>query len=268
MKSYLQRPSENEVNTVDIQRTHKKKPRRRSRFAWFFKLLAVVTLVAAITIGATVFFKVEVVEVVGNAHYTPEQIVEYSGIHKEDNLFALRLSSIADSLEQTLPYLEEVELRRMLPNGVLISVQEWDSVAYVETETGNWLISVGGKILEPGEGDDKIVISGLDVLLPKEGTYLALSQEDEGKKTSLLSLLEELELAETLSLVSAIDLSDNSKITMTYDQRFQVILPMNGDYSYELQVLGAAIQYHTAQERGTFDLTQQDYQAIFIPEGL
>lgn len=250
------------------QRTHERKIKRRSRFAWIFKLLAVLTLVGAVTVGATVFFKVEQVEVVGNAHYTPEELVIASGIYMEDNLFALRLNSIEASMELALPYLESVEASLQLPNGVLLTVQEWDAIAYVETYSGNWLISVGGKILEQGEGDDKIAITGLDVLLPSAGSFIALEQEELEKKTSLLELLAVLEDNGILSLVSAIDLSASTSITMRYDGRFEVILPMSGDYEYELQVLQAAIPYHTEQERGTFDLTQKDYQAVFIPEGV
>ncbi len=249
-------------------RKRNKKPKRRSRFAWLFKLLAAVALVAAITVGATVFFKVEQVEVVGNAHYTPQELVTQSGILKGDNLFALRRGSIANSMEGSLPYLESVEIDLKLPSGILITVEEWTAIASIETHSGNWLISVGGKLLEPGEAEGRIFITGLDVLLPKAGSFVALPQGDENKRTSLLDLLDALEEREALGRVTTIDLSATTQMEVTLDGRFTVILPLNGDYNYDFEVLDAAISHMGAQEKGTFDMTQKDYQAVFIPEEL
>ncbi len=249
------------------QRKRSKYPKRRRRFAWLFKLLAVVTLLGAITVGATVFFQVEQVEVVGNQHYTPEELVVASGIMKGDNLFALGRNSIENAMEGELPYLEAVEITLKLPSGVLITVEEWDAVATVETDTGSWLMSVGGKLLEPGEGDN-ILITGLDVLLPKAGTFLALSQDDQEKNDSLLELLAALEEEDALSQVDLIDMSSSTQITMTYLGRFKVYLPLNGDYEYELRVLEAAIDTLGELGEGTFDLTQQGYEAAFTPREL
>ncbi len=249
------------------RRKRKKQTRRRHRFAWFFKLLAVLALLCAITVGATIFFQVEQVEVVGNQHYTPEELVTASGILKGDNLFLLRQDAIESTMEEALPYLEQVEISLKLPTGVVITVEEWSAVATVETDTGNWLMSVGGKFLEQGE-EDNILITGMDVLLPKAGTFLALPQEDQTKRESILSLLAELEEDGVMEKVSVIDLSDSINITLTYDQRFTVILPLNGDYDYHLQILEAAIATRGEEERGTFDLTQSGYQAGFTPNGL
>ncbi len=249
------------------QRKRKKKPRRRSQFAWFYKLLAVLTVLCAVTVGATVFFQVEEVEVLGNQHYTPEELVTTSGIVRGDNLFTLPRSGIASSMEESLPYLESVEIDLKLPNAICITVEEWEAVASVETDTGDWLISVGGKILETGTHQN-LVITGLDVLLPKAGSFVALPLEDVEKENSLMSLLAALEEGDILSLVSHIDMEESTTLTMTYGGRFQVILPINGDYGYELQVLESAIGHYGDQERGTFDMTQQDYQAVYTPEGL
>lgn len=249
------------------QRKRNKRPKRRSRFAWLFKLLAVVTLLGAVTVGATVFFQVEQVEVVGNQHYTPEELVTASGILKGDNLFALRRNSIETAMEGELPYLETVEIDLKLPSGILITVEEWDAVATVETDTGNWLMSVGGKLLEQGEGDN-ILITGLEVLLPKAGTFLALAQEDQEKNDSLLELLNALEEGDALSLVDLIDMSSSTQITMTYQERFKVYLPLAGDYAYELLVLDAAIDNLGELDEGTLDLTQQGYEAAFTPREL
>ena len=51
-------------------RHNRKRKRGRRRFGLLFKLLCGAALVAAATLGATVFFQVETIAVVGNSRYT------------------------------------------------------------------------------------------------------------------------------------------------------------------------------------------------------
>ena len=62
--------------------------RGRGRFGLLFKVLCLLALVVALTAGATVFFRVEVVSVEGNHRYSREEIVEVAGIQQGDNLYA------------------------------------------------------------------------------------------------------------------------------------------------------------------------------------
>ena len=67
--------------------SHRSRTRRknRGRFGPLFKLLCVVAVVVALTVGATVFFRVEQVTVSGNRRYTEEEIIAASGIELGDN---------------------------------------------------------------------------------------------------------------------------------------------------------------------------------------
>ncbi len=51
-------------------RHNRKRKRGRRRFGLLFKLLCGAALVAAATLGATVFFQVETIAVTGNSRYT------------------------------------------------------------------------------------------------------------------------------------------------------------------------------------------------------
>ena len=65
--------------------SHRSRTRRRSRgrFGPLFKLLCLLAVGVALTVGATVFFRVESVVISGNQRYTQEEILAASAIAME-----------------------------------------------------------------------------------------------------------------------------------------------------------------------------------------
>lgn len=277
---------------MSAARKSKRSRRNRGRFSFLFKLLTIVAVVAAMTVGATVFFKVEQVVVEGNQRYTAQEVDNASGIQIGDNLFRLNKYQIKSDILQTLPYVEGVSIVRRLPSTVAITVHEWDAVARiaytplpesavvekteeegetppVETaEEGQmWLVSVGGKLLEVAPEDSQaILVSGLTVLSPKAGTMLAVPQEQQDKLNCLLALLDALEAREQLSFVTEIDLTAAAQVRMRYDNRFWVKMPVNGDFTYCLRALEEVVKQRAPNEKGTMDMTREDYAVVYSPE--
>ena len=165
-------------------RTHR---RNRGRFGPVFKLLCVIAVGVALTVGATVFFRVEVISVSGSQRYTQEDIIAASGIEMGDNLYALNKVRIGRNIRTLLPYIGELSITRPLPSTIVIRVTEWEAVARLavpdqvqaaaareelagENESAEppalaqepWLISVKGKLLEPAPADSAVVtVTGL-----------------------------------------------------------------------------------------------------------
>lgn len=135
----------------------RKRRRSRGRLGPLFKLLCLLTLVVALTAGATVFFRVEQVVVTGNSRYTQDEIIEVTGIEKGDNLYGWNKFAIAQRLRQTLPYIGEVTIRRALPSTILITVAEWEAVARIEPPTAQELLALQGELEEeePAQEDGK-----------------------------------------------------------------------------------------------------------------
>ena len=277
---------------MSAARNSKRSRRNRGRFSFLFKLLAIVAIGAALTVGATVFFKVEQVVVEGNQRYTAQEVDNASGIQIGDNLFRLNKYQIKSDILQTLPYVEGVNIVRRLPSTIAITVHERDAVARIaytplpesavteqtaegegtvqmETAKENevWLISVGGKLLEVSPEDSQaILVSGLTALAPKAGTMLAVPQEQQDKLNGLLALLGALEERGTISFVTEIDLTAAAQVRMRYDNRFWVKMPVNGDFTYFLRALEAVVEQRGPGEKGTMDLTREDYVVVYSPE--
>lgn len=111
----------------------RKRRRRRNKgqFSFLLKILTMAAVFAAMTMGATVFFQMERVEVTGNRRYTPQEIERVSGLTQGDNLFRINKYEIAEDILQALPYVEDVDISRRLPSTIRITVQEWDAAALI-----------------------------------------------------------------------------------------------------------------------------------------
>ena len=286
-------------------RHNRKRKRGRRRFGLLFKLLCGAALVAAATLGATVFFQVETIAVVGNSRYTAQEVIDASGVQIGDNLFQMNKNQISQRILQQLPYVGEVSPQRGLPSTLTIQVTEISAAAQVEVyqddsaqaepaaEDGSgdsgegdssqtegeelptladqpWLISASGKLLEAApEGSGALSVTGLTVLAPQAGTMLAVPQEQQSRLATLKELLSALEAAGELDQVSSIDLTHSTWVGMRYRENFDARLPLGEDMAHSLAVLSAAVedtlQTRGPQAAGTMDLTQEMADAIFTP---
>ena len=269
-------------------RHNRKRKRGRRRFGLLFKLLCGAALVAAATLGATVFFQGETIAVVGNSRYTAQEVIDASGVQIGDNLFQMNKNQISQRILQQLPYVGEVSPQRGLPSTLTIQVTEISAAARVEVyqeaslqaettdESGGaeedssgqtdgaegeeeepqtladqpWLISTSGKLLEVApEGSGALSVTGLTVLAPQSGTMLAVPQEQQYRLDALKELLSALEEMGQLDQVSSIDLTHSTWVGMRYRGTFDARLPLGEDLSHSLAVLSAAVE-NTIQTRG------------------
>ena len=273
-----------------MARKKQKSRRGRSRLGKVIQFLFVVALLGAMTVGATVFFRVEQVEVSGNARYTQEEIVACTGIKPGDNLFRMNKFAIQDHVKEEMPYIEDILIRRRLPSTITVAVTEWDAVAQVlpnenwvapEVEEGetapvatevSWLISVGGKLLEQAPAEDaRMKITGLTALDARDGIQISVPEEESGRLLSVVALMDELERREMLADVSVMRVGSTS-IVLEYLGRYDVKLPLEGDFSYKLESLLAAVADQEGKRGqdivGTFDLTQKNYTVGYSPKRL
>ena len=113
------------------KRRKRRRRRNKGHFSFLLKILTMAAVFAAMTMGATVFFQMERVEVAGNHRYTAQEIERVSGLKQGDNLFRINKYEIEEDILQALPYVEDVDISRRLPSTIQITVQEWDAVALI-----------------------------------------------------------------------------------------------------------------------------------------
>ena len=283
-------------------RTHR---RSRGRFGPLFKLLCVLAVVVALTGGATVFFRVETVEVTGNQRYTQEEIIAASGIQMGDNLYALNKVSIDRKIRTRLPYVGELSINRALPSTIRIDVTEWEAVAQVaapgveqvtayQEEAGEkaaavreelgegkkdgepaalaqepWLISVRGKLLEQApENSTAIAVTGLTAIAPQAGEMVKVPEGEATRLEALTALLGAMEDADLFREISRIQL-EATRLIVRYADRFDVKMKLNADFGYNIRLMRAVREQmeekYGPEAAGTIDLTQEKHEAVYSP---
>ena len=269
--------------------SHRSRTRRRNRgrFGPLFKLLCVLCVILALTVGATVFFRVEQVTVSGNQRYTQEEIIAASGIQLGDNLYSLNKVRIDQNIRTTLPYIGDLTINRALPSTIQITVTEWEAVAQVaapgveqvaayQEEAGEkavttaqepWLISVKGKLLEPAPPDSAaIAVTGLIPLSPQAGSMMEVPEGEHTRLAALTALLEALGEAGMQSQVSDIRL-EATQLMVRYAGRFDVKMKLNADFSYDVRLMQAIREKMEEQDGegacGSMDLTRSP--AVYAP---
>ncbi len=246
------------------QRRHRSRRRRRGQFGGLYRFFAIVAVIAAISAACVIFFRINTVTVQGNTRYTAQEIVEVSGIKAGDNLVALSKGQIASVIRTSLPYVESVSIRRVLPDGVEITVRERVAVASVDSADGRWLISSQGKLLEKADGHKVVKVVGLTAQAAYAGSTMEVAAEQKNTMEHVVSLLTALEEHDMLAGCGTLDCTPTSYMTLNWEI-YTIKFPRGGDYSYMLRLIEMALanEKMPQNEPGMFDLTVEDNAVHF-----
>ena len=242
--------------------------RRRGSFAFLYKLLAFVLICGAIGLALAMFFRIEDIEISGNSRYSAEQIAAAAEVSVGDNLFFLNKYDAAARIRQQLPYVETVQFRRELPNRLAIQVTECQDPVAIKQDGTVYLLCDKGNIVDTvsaAKWSQYIQIEGLTLLDPQVGGTARASATQQEVLERLLGMLTLLDDKGMLHQVQVIDLSDASRITMRYMDRFDVQFLWDADFDYKLDYLAAVVAKLEDNEKGAIDMTQEG-KASFIPD--
>ena len=141
---------------------------RRKAGAWrgvLMMVLLLVCLVAGYFFAISNFFAIETVVVVGNEHVDEERILELAGAVKGANIFSVDRQDAARYVEIE-PRIKSAVIQRRLPSTLVITVEERQAVALLNS--GRYMIEVdaSGRVLDRYQVIDSAdlpLISGVDL---------------------------------------------------------------------------------------------------------
>ena len=251
-----------------------KKPMKQQRYrgGMLARILTVVAAAVAVVVGVMIFFKVHTITVAGNARYGTEEIILASGISEGENLMTLNKATAAQSIMLQLPYIESVRITRQLPDTVVITVSECESVAVVTDASGaQWFLSATGKVVEQVTAQTQtdpaglITVEGLLAVEPAVGQPLQTEQPEQAQ--ALAQLLQALSDTSLLDGVRSVNLEKVYDITLRYEERFDVLLGGTDQIDYKIHYLEEIIcNQLDAGKTGTLDLTlEEEGVARLIP---
>ena len=97
-------------------------------------------------------FELKILEVEGNSgrHVTDDQIVEAAQLRKGSKLFEISSSRVSQRITESIPWIAEVRVERLLPSRLRIEVLERRPELLVVTAAGPFLVDRTGLVLQRG----------------------------------------------------------------------------------------------------------------------
>ncbi|MFR4144074.1 MAG: cell division protein FtsQ/DivIB [[Clostridium] leptum] len=121
---------------------------RKLKIGVLYTVMILAILTAGIAIGATVLFKIDTIQVVGESRYDPQEIISLSGVEKGENLITIDTAEGEAAIMSRMPYLETVRIKRKIPSTVNIEVTEAQAAGCIAYQNQYVIISGSDKVLE------------------------------------------------------------------------------------------------------------------------
>ena len=254
--SFKPKPSEEEISGY----------MRARRRAISGPLMFVVVVVAAIFV-MSVFFRVEDIRVVGNSHYTAEEIIRAVDIEEGDNLFFFDRFAAVGRAFSKLPYIEAVTVERSLPNKVVITVEETTALAYLPLGEEKWTLDHNCKVLgKAAEGEEETL---LQVVGMRPGTLMigeTMQTEDGSTETVeyLAEMLDQIEARGLADQVTRIDFSNPQSPEFDYGGKYTVVLGRHDQVEYKFGMFVTVLDMLKEGDVGVIDVSSGS-KAHFSP---
>ena len=233
-----------------------KKRRRKKRGGFILSLFTFLIIIGAIVASVTVFLKVADVQVTGTTRYNSSDIVEVSGIETGDNMFLINKFEVAERILDKFPYIEQIKIRRRLPDTFTFEITERVPCGYIEADGNKWLIDSNAYILERIKEESAIKgpkITGGDVVTPRAGNELILKNPDQ--LPVLKEVLATLRYSGMVENITRVELAKLYDINVVYANRFMVTLGDTTQLSKKIEMLRAVVEQLADYDKGTINVS-------------
>lgn len=235
------------------------------------KVIAVLILllVAGALITRFTIFNVSEITVKGNSAYSAEDIIRWSNVKIGMNLLSVNEKDVKNSLESVW-HIELDYVEKGIPGHVTIAVKERKPVAYFKDLGIYYTVDQGRMVLDMSEVMDKsqfdglLELKGLSLKDARVGLKLQLSNEKQGLICE--SLIREIRVMQSLSLIQEIDLSDLNSIRLVTADRYTVVMGDDRDIHAKLRAMTLVREKLISMglQEGTIDVSEFEHP-FYIP---
>ena len=248
------------------------------------QLVAVLAIAFALTMGLSVFFKVETVMVYGNKAYSAWTVQEAAGLEGGENLLSFGRAKACGKIKTNLPYVKSVRIGITLPDTVNIYIEEHDvSYAIRTIDETWWLITSSGKVVEQIDGGEAAAhtkILGVYLDAPEPGQparalETVLMEETEtvdpqvatettaspvvvtgaSQLNAALQILVAMERNDIVGDVASVNVENLTDIVLWYGVRYQVNLGDTSQIEKKISYMNQAVAQLSDYQIGVLDVS-------------
>ncbi len=234
------------------------------------KVLIMLAVVAAFVLGVAIFFQVRQVEVQGNRIYSEEQVVSIAGVEPGDNLLTVNRAAVAGRIRAELPYVEKVSVGRILPDTVVVKIEESNVAGLVQSDVGSsWYINSEGRVMGAsvdGFEGQVIELTGFTITAPKAGQQAVAAMEMTEQMEAALSVMQAMDSTGLLEMVTTIQAEKSYDLRLLCGDKYEVRLGGTDELDYKVWLLQEVLKQLDPYQTGVIDLTMDERRiARFIP---
>ena len=210
----------NKINKTKKEVIEKVEPQKKKRnVTKIIKWTSLVIIIIGICTFAMLspIFNINSIIVTGNSTVSTEEIISLSGITTGENIFRINKKDIRNNIKKN-GYIEDLTIKRSLPNKIEISVEERQTSFIIQYGSGYVYINNQGYILEINSEKKELPII-LGIKTPSEQLVEAsrLNEEDLKKLGTVLKIMSVAEVNDIANLITTIDITDDSDYKLYFD---------------------------------------------------
>ena len=226
-----------------------KQQRKRNRLIKRIKRIVKFTLLLGIIIGAIVFatcspiFNITDIEVLNNNRVSSETVISLSGINTNENIFRFIATKVSNNIKQNA-YIEDVKIRRVLPNKVQIEVTEREPRFSIPVLGEFAYMSTQGYILEITQNELNLpIIYGLQTAEENITAGNRISKEDLESLEMILRIMNAMGDSGLSEKVTSIDISNKNDYSIyMQEERKTIHLGDGSDLSNKILYVMAILE--------------------------
>ena len=203
----------------------KPKSKNGKKHTVFRNIIILILIFIAIMVFAfiTPVFNITEIEIKGNSKVSTETIESLSGLHIGENLFRNSKKQIINNIKEDT-YIKDVNIKRKMPETIEISVTERTVEYQINVINGYIYIDNQGYILEKASKKAKVpLLEGYKTSQDSLLNVKRLSEEDLGKLTSTLKIIEAMKSIEKQNLITSINIENEDEYILYLEKEKKYI---------------------------------------------
>lgn len=198
--------------------TKKRVIKNKIRKALIWLAIIILVIAVGVVLSLTVFFNIENITVQGNERYETDEILSQCPINEGENLILANTENAQLMLEQNLPYIYNVEIKRKLPSTIALTVTETQPSFYIKNEDKSFiLLDDNLKILEiKAAKKSGIEIRNASIVQANEGQKIVFEDEN---VSECIDKLSKTVINNNITEITAIYSNNISDNYVIYDNR-------------------------------------------------
>ena len=241
-----------------------KKRINTSKVVIIFSLILIVVIVLYTSLNSGIFNS-DNIEIEGNKYVESEYIIKALEVNNNKNIFRYNIKDMEEILLNN-KYIDKVEIKRLLPNTLKVSIIEKEIVANLYNEEIYCYIDKEGNFIDEideNNKDNEVITVHIDY---NKTDSQEIKFKNEENKKSLLYLLEYIKEEGIYKKIDNIDMTKPNSINMGTKEDINILLNSDEELKYNISRLAMILAdlQNKKQKGGEIDLSTGKY-ALYRP---